>query len=325
LPALLILYSIYQSRHMFSQFRNAVEHLQQQQQSQPINRRPASNSVSSDQSDAQARTHQPRTSSLDETHRSHMNATPGQLAESALLNFRRTLISSRSSAPSQLLMPDKDSSKHARSLEERLRASFSVGEASERTTPDASKLHTPAEVEPASVALPLSPELEAANSALEEAFDPLGVQLSPNPSQGFRSPPIATEFEQLSLKASTQGLNPIYSQATSSSSSLSPPPPTAAMPSHPSPSRNTPNVANPAGDEAVSDPAATRAPTPNAQLVDISALRADSRPATPPPPLLSPLPVEDKEHEVETLRERLKLVEQRFSGEFCIFVYFVEI
>ena len=313
-------FRLYRSRLMFSQFRNAVEHLAQQQS--PTNRRPASNSVSSAQSRTQVRsadTQHPRTTSLDETRHSHNQAMPSQLAESALLNLRKTFISTRSSSPSPSQMPDTDSNRHTRSLEERLRASFALGDASERTTPDASKLPTPGEVEPASVALPLSPDLEQPISSLEEAFDPLGAQLSPTPSQRIRSP-TAIEIEQLSVDDSVTDLVIDHSlpKVSPSSPSAGYSPQMASPRSSPLP--DLMKMVKPPGEElneTVSDGTILAEPAPKAIPADLSGLHALSYTSTPR--LLSPFPTEDKEHDVEKLRERLKLVEQRFSGEFCVF------
>lgn len=313
---------------MFSQFRNAVEHLAQQQQSPPPNRRPASNSVSSEQSrthvhhtDAQ---HSRTTGSLDETRHSLNQTTPSQLAESALLNFRKTFASSRPSSLGPSPMPDTDGSRQARPLEERLRASFTVGELSGQTTPNASKVPTPGEVDPASIALPLSPGLEPPASSLEEAFDPLGVQLSPTPSQGFRlTPPTVSETEYLSVGVSLKDVTSATNtpEVTSSPSQSTAPPLSDSllqMASLQPPPLDSVTVVDPPGlalNEIVSDGAALAEPVPKRPSASLSAPHADSRPSTPRP--LSPQ-IEDKEHDVEKLRERLKLVEQRFSGEFSI-------
>ena len=225
--------------------------------------------------------------------------------------------------PSQI--PDKDisSSKHIRSLEERLRASFALGDASEQTTPDASKLPSPGEIEPASVALPLSPGPELLPPPTEEAFDPLGVQLSPSLSQTFRSPPVlATEMEQLSVESSIQDLVSDTKSPHPASLPQSPAPsfpPVEPPPQIVSPPPEPPKAANPPSgtlDEDLPNGAAFAAPTPNQRLVDLSILREDSRPSTPRP--LSPLLHEDQEQDVEKVRERLKLVEQRFSGKCCL-------
>jgi hypothetical protein len=233
-------------------------------------------------------------------------------------------------------MPDTDSNRHVRPLEERLRASFAVGDASEQTTPNASKVPTPGEIEPASIALPLSPELEP-TSSLDEVFDPLGVQLSPTPSQRFcSSPPTVSEMEHLSVEASLRDLttNTNTSEVTSSpppSESTAPPPSDSPLqiPSPPTPpphlpdSMNAPDTPGVASAETALDEVALAEPVPKALLAGLSSPHADLRLSTPRP--LSPLGMEDKEYDVEKLRERLKLVEQRFSGEFpsLVFVLFV--
>lgn len=100
-----------------------------------------------------------------------MDATTGrsasstQLAESALLNLRKSLSSGRSGSPSPSTSPTHASRNVHLSLEERLRASFTIGEASTGTTPDVSTRASPSVDErpasPASTPLPQSPALDA--------------------------------------------------------------------------------------------------------------------------------------------------------------------
>jgi hypothetical protein len=291
---------------MFSQFRNAVEHLAQQQQSPPPPRRPASNSVSSQSSAHHAQagndTQRSPTNSLDE----------GRMAETALLNFRKTLISSRSSSPGPSQISDKESSRQIRSLEDRLRASFALGEASERTTPDTSKLPSPGEVDPVSVALPLSPEQELPVPSLEEAFDPLGAQLSPDPSRNALSPPPLAAAEP--ERAFAEPLPHPPSEAVHEPTSDTDPPGAASPISSPPP--ESPKVVPPLADmpdHLTGEASMLAAPMPKSHLPDLAAPQPDSRPSTPRP--LSPFPIEDREPDLEKLRERLKLVERRFTGE----------
>lgn len=300
---------------MFSQFRNAVEHLAQQQQQQTI-RRPASNSISSQSNtqfaQASGDTCSP-TSSLQEGHSSLSTATPSQLAESALFNFKKTLISSRSSSPGPPQIPDKDSSKHIRSLEDRLRASFALGDASERTTPDTSKLPSPSEVDPTAVALPLSPERETYIPSFEETFDPLGAQTSPDLAQNVLSPPpLAMDVDQYSSSPLPHGRSEAVHQSTRVIDSQGAPSP----PSLPQPLHESPHVALDEPDQLTTEASPPVVPMPQPPLFDPTVSRAASRPSTPDP--LSLFSMEDREPDVEKLRERLKLVEQRFVGKHSL-------
>ncbi|KAF8585573.1 hypothetical protein K439DRAFT_1409943 [Ramaria rubella] len=291
---------------MFSQFRSAVEHLAQQQ-SAPANRRPASSSVSSQPSIKHAESNR-STNSLDEAR------TPSQLAESALSNFRKNLVLSRSSSPAPSQMGDKDIAR-SRRLEDRLRASFAVGDASERTTPDISNASTPGEVEPASVELPLSPasDQEVHLPSVEEAFDPLGVQLSPTPLSPSASrsvlspPPIVTSPLQPSGEAVSQAISEV--QDLTGNIVLSKVASPSLIPLPDSPGKETPPAV--ASQEMTLSTAAIIAPIPHPHISELSVSRFDSRPSTPRS--LSPFVTEEKELDVEKLRERLKLVERRFS------------
>src|ERR1700723_3546970 len=117
---------------MFSQFRSAVEHLAQQPR----------RSESQDSASPTPTSQHERSSSTD----SQPILPPlssAQLAESAINNIRKSLATQRSASPKAVTSPDpfKPRSK----LEERLRASlsFTVGEASNSTTPNPSTRVTP--------------------------------------------------------------------------------------------------------------------------------------------------------------------------------------
>ncbi|KAJ7103449.1 hypothetical protein B0H15DRAFT_812316 [Mycena belliarum] len=101
---------------MFSQFvQNLAPHARQSSESIPSEARPAPS----------------RSPSLD----GHAAST-GQLAESALSNLRKSLASQRPASPSQKNIPPTRA--HKTTLEDRLRATFTLGEASGETTPAAS-------------------------------------------------------------------------------------------------------------------------------------------------------------------------------------------
>ncbi|KAJ7492547.1 hypothetical protein FB451DRAFT_1078701 [Mycena latifolia] len=108
---------------MFSQFvQNLAPHTRQSSESAPPDPRPASPA---------------RSASLD----GH-TASTGQLAESALSNLRKSLANQRPASPSQKSPPP--SRAHKSTLEDRLRATFTIGEASSESTPPASSRVSPA-------------------------------------------------------------------------------------------------------------------------------------------------------------------------------------
>ncbi|KAF8523131.1 peroxisomal membrane anchor protein conserved region-domain-containing protein [Hysterangium stoloniferum] len=247
--------------------------------------------------------------------RRSLNLTnPNQLAESARSNLRKTLMSSRSSSPVPSHSQEKAQPRRTITLEERLRASFIVGEASERTTPDVSKVHTPNEVDPAAVELPLSPgtlpftpSQELPLTSLEEALDPLGAQLSPTPSRSVISSlptasfnvdyipsPITVEINAYKDDAQLNILNESSSSSPSVEMAVAdqqqPPQAHAVENLGPSSSQNPVTKET---DDAISQ---TELSLAQAEIPDSSSATA-----------------EELEIDVEKLRERLKLVEQRFT------------
>lgn len=135
---------------MFSQFRNAVEHLAQQ----PLR------SISQDSSSSSPGLHERSTS----TDSLGLSLSSEQLASSALVNLRKTLSTQRAASPKTTTATSPDQSKPRSKLEERLRASlsFTIGEASNPTTPGVSTGDvTPnpplKDVSPESIPLPDSP------------------------------------------------------------------------------------------------------------------------------------------------------------------------
>ncbi|KDQ63671.1 hypothetical protein JAAARDRAFT_29700 [Jaapia argillacea MUCL 33604] len=138
---------------MFSQFRHAVESLAQQP-------RRSSQDVSPEES------HQ-RSPSADAGQRQSF-PFPAPLAETAFQNLRKTLVTQRSSSPGPLSSPSTGPSRRP-NLEERLRATFTIGNASANTTPDLSARASPnpdsaapagrEHMSPTSTPLPMSPVL----------------------------------------------------------------------------------------------------------------------------------------------------------------------
>lgn len=228
---------------MFSQFVQnlAAPHSRQSSESAP-DPRPASPS---------------RTRSLDGT-----TAPPstGQLAESALSNLRKSLASQRPASPGQKSPPPPRA--HKSTLEDRLRANFTIGEASNESTPAVSSRVSPA----------------------PPPVDKPAEELAPVPEP------------ELSIQPMSPASTPLPESRISSPIELHEPTPILVAPPPPS-----------------SEPVAPASPKPTSPRVDrVSALEAEVAlpPTTPDAQPDEGLRITD----VEALQERLKLVEQRFSG-----------
>ncbi|THH20641.1 hypothetical protein EW146_g766 [Bondarzewia mesenterica] len=156
---------------MFSQFRNVVEGLAQQ----PLHRRSSQDASHPDSLS--------RSASLD----SH-------LADSTISNFRKSLASQRPGSPGpgngHASVHSVDGRSSKRRLEDRLRASFAIGEASNANSPSVSSHTSPSPVpaidhplSPPSIPLPNSPDTPNAKSN----DPPSPILLSPTP------PPLSIE------------------------------------------------------------------------------------------------------------------------------------
>jgi hypothetical protein len=138
-----------------------------------------------------------------------------QLAESALSNLRHSLASRRPASPDSSPQPPKIAnhgfheagSKLRLNLEERLRASFTIGEASNGTTPSESLRPSPVPLPPSEH--PLSPELV-----------PLPDSPPPSPTAENLIPPIASIDIALHLSTSTKSLESEQSPHEQPSDSL---------------------------------------------------------------------------------------------------------
>lgn len=116
-------------------------------------------------------------------------ASPSVLAESALTNLKKTLVTSHPS-PQTPPRPTSAQSNVRRtpgmSLEDRLRATFTVGEVSRTTTPgtpaSGAGASSPDEVDPLSVELPVSPSSDGNIGSERAASPPLEQQALPVPS-----------------------------------------------------------------------------------------------------------------------------------------------
>lgn len=324
---------------MFSQFRNAVEQLEQlaSQQISNTGRRPANSSGSTSSQTSSVETFRSPKNSMDESRRSTSmsSPTPSQLAESALSNFRKTLMASRSGSPAPPPhLPDKDpsiQSRVGRTLEERLRASFTIGEASERTTPEPSKVATPAEsnVDPAAIQLPHSPVLQAARSSLDGAQSEGEVieEIMPQETNRQRGVSASTAETKDAPTDPLPGLSHdekgtsdtnvdnIPIERTKSPDTFSEP---LAIVDNDVPGDNTSNTPT-LGVTETMDGAKDDGSVSVQELTEGSVSNYQSLPVSPQ---YSASATSEENSEIEQLRERLKLVEQRFAGEICsILVY----
>ncbi|GJJ08777.1 hypothetical protein Clacol_002996 [Clathrus columnatus] len=295
---------------MFSQFRTAVEQLEQlaTQQITTTGKRPVNNGTGTPSSQASnAEIHRSPKNSMDEGRRSMSTGspTPSQLAESALSNFRKTLMSSRSGSPAPSHSSEKDhlhtSQRVGRTLEERLRASFTIGEASEKTTPQPSKIPTPAEPEldPGAIELPRSPVLEEGPSG-DEIVEHIFATNELNTTENVESDPTPIASNQevddppIQRVASPDTL--IEPTIISTDNSLS----TSGDESFPNaPTLGITEVLNEV-DDSISGVHATEESASNYQSLPVSPQDAASA-------------ASQESAEIEQLRERLRLVEQRFT------------
>ncbi|TFK57208.1 hypothetical protein OE88DRAFT_1650841 [Heliocybe sulcata] len=171
---------------MFSQFRQAVENL-----AQPVRR------SSQDFGEEEHR----RSSSLDtQSLRQSLSLPSGQLADSALETLRKSLPSQRAGAGATSPRPSTPPTRRRPNLEERLKATFVLGDASNSTSPaSATRVSSPVPVSnhplsPGSVPLPDSPfhsprgslDIHRDNYASPTASHPLA---SPEPSSEPASVP----------------------------------------------------------------------------------------------------------------------------------------
>ncbi|KZW00627.1 hypothetical protein EXIGLDRAFT_761447, partial [Exidia glandulosa HHB12029] len=203
-------------------------------------------------------------------------ASPSSLAESALSNLKKSLGTSHTNAHSPPPRPSSSQSNRriaSLSLEDRLRASFTVGEASRATTPgtpaalgDGSGTSTPSqsqEVDPMSVALPMSPDSDAGRATHPAPVPPAISTASP--------PPPVSASDEPPLTASFVGVRSLVSNEDhplSPGPSASPVPPLSPRPSQPA-------ATSPAPGAAASSPPA-HAPVPAEQPVEESPAAAPS-------------------------------------------------
>ncbi|KAK7064160.1 mediator of RNA polymerase II transcription subunit 5 [Favolaschia claudopus] len=296
---------------MFSSFVNFTH-----QQSSPSSARPASPA---------------RTRSSD----SHGSST-GQLAENALSNLRKSLASQRSASPVQTPKGSPAPRPHKMTLEDRLKAAtFTIGEASGDTTPAASSrvspapplVTTPSEAPndttrlEAAIEHPLSPSStplpESRVSSPIEVHEPTPILAvaAPTPSDllPFASEPVNSELEPTALEHNEVLETPSPPPESATSLPLAEPAPSLPRP-EPAPSLSPSEPASSSQSvELPSDPLSAVSPRPRSVQIDsVTVLEAEASllvDSTPNSPSNEGVHIND----VDTLQERLKLVEQRFS------------
>ena len=200
-------------------------------------------------------------------------STPSTLAESALTNLRKSLVASppigtRPDTPPRdtRTIPAAGASRGLR-LEDRLRASFTVGDASNSTTPGAA---TPASQpgDPLTTALPKSPELDSApvvnvSRSNTPALGPTASRPSTPVRPPSSKPATPAPAEQLAAPALSQSIT-VRSLVADGDDPLSPIPPSSpAKPASAAP--DSPQEAD------ISDVSEALAPQPEADAPVVAA------------------------------------------------------
>jgi hypothetical protein len=234
---------------MFSQIFHAVENLS----SQPTDERRESSS---------------RSNSTDSPLRPSSPLSSSQLAESALVNLRKSLASQRAGSPVPKNAGARDPKSAKSTLEDRLRAAaFTIGEAS---NPSSAVVSTRASPTPP-------------NSASQRPPSPSSTPLPESPKMSFETEANASLVHPVPSSIATPAV-----QLLSSSLQTSPSPEVSAS-------------------------------TPEATRLEVD---LPSDPADPIQDLSEAAPVvssSSSSTDVEALQERLKQVEQRFTGMRCSF------
>ncbi|KAI6047574.1 hypothetical protein EDC04DRAFT_2619028 [Pisolithus marmoratus] len=288
---------------MFSQFRQVMETLVQDQSSPgdepPNGTRPRSPDVNTSRSSS------------------------SQLAESALLNLRKSLAAqragaaipqrsaspqSRSGSPQPPSVPksNSDTSLRKSTLEERLRASFTIGESlsgttsnspSSRASPGLDAPHAPQNVlSPESISLPESPTQVEPDFPTKERIIPAPCSPSPPPVSLENKDPSTPDSGAQNVTTATFGVHdqlPVAKSASDNTSDVAQEPVLEHVDECP-PLETTSTSDD--SDNTMADPGLTPEP-----LETSPAFRE------------SPVSVTPQTADVEALQERLKLVEQRFT------------
>ncbi|KZT30459.1 hypothetical protein NEOLEDRAFT_1173883 [Neolentinus lepideus HHB14362 ss-1] len=277
---------------MFSQFRQAVENL-----AQPVRR------SSQDFNDEEHR----RSSSLDtQSLRQSLSLPSGQLAESALENLRKSLTSQRAGAGATSPPPGNQPPRRRPNLEERLKATFIVGDVSNSTSPSSgTRVSTPVPVSnhttsPGSTPLPDSPS-HSPRSSLDIRQDDAAAA-PPSTSIAFStSEPSPVPKEDAFVHGLTEAqYEDRFPEADVPLPSDSPVPDTTQEEHKPAEELPSTEIEQLLSSGVHSDDGE----------VAVTELLSEGEPVE------TTVPSETTTNgvEVDSLRERLKLVEQRFAG-----------
>lgn len=236
------------------------------------------------------------------------HSSTGQLAESALSNLRKSLASQRPASPSQSQKSPPLPRAHKMTLEDRLKAAtFTIGETSGETTPAASSRVSPVPppVDKPSEAPETAPKLELTmQHPLSPSSTPLPESRVTSPIELHKPAPILVAPPSEPVPLPSEPDIPL-SEPPSGPVPLEPvptPSETVSSPPEPVPPSQPP-----------SEPVATLSPKPQTLQVDqVSALEAEVALSHSTPDAQGE--EAPRINDVDALQERLKLVEQRFSG-----------
>lgn len=314
--------------YMFSQWRNVVEGIAGPQQvRQSSQERPSGDSFDP----------VPRSRSLDGTALLESLSSTTHLADSALNNLRKSLTSQRTGLPapasSHAASPPSDRPSKAR-LEDRLRASFAIGEASNATTPtNASSRASPSPVPVTEH--PLSPTTEEPPSKVDAHAVPhetLTNELATDEaSVALPSPSLVASPEEGAWHAEADIPLPASPPPVDTSDGLVPfqdvsNPMTALMGKDTAviedtsslPLNGTASLSEPLEDTGAErttvESKPDQCPLSDHMSTESHIIREtieDSDPGISEPALAAPA---TNSSDVDALQERLKLIEQRFSG-----------
>jgi hypothetical protein len=228
----------------------------------------------------------------------------------------------RSASPSPSVLRNAETTKGRKmNLEERLRAKFVIGEASNSTTPDASKSTSPTPdpmstpeavpgrvVSPASIPLPESPLVTAAVLA-EGPSDSLELSSPYDAHQHIPSPLSETDSMTVSpTPLSPAAIPPPLPEAVEEEPSADPEERIPSDKDENNTLETTHDSENPPADSTSPVPEALSPQNPSSTEDAASPDSRDQFSLSAPETLESPVPP------VESLQKRLKLVEQRFAG-----------
>lgn len=268
---------------MFSQFRQVVDNLAAQ---------PLRNPELSGNSQEDLRNSADRSRSLDISSTSTHSTTPGQLAESALVTLRKSLSAHRSTGSTLPKVSTPESKSPKLNLEDRLRrATFAIGELSGSSSPIPSGRSSPLPHKAVTKDYPLPP------SSIPLPDSPL-LSSNPEPDLSLDSPPVINLAEDEPILSS----KPQISQHTSTDEPSSPLQEDALQPPTDEPS-------GPLQENALQ-------PLTQSPLEEVTPSGVDTLDAIPAKTYEEVTDMSDSTgiSTVDGLQERLKQIEQRFTG-----------